>query len=48
MKSKIVLGASLAIATLSLVSLVEIEGLSPFLIENVSANTHSALSLIHI
>ncbi len=41
MKSKIVLGASLAIATLSLVSLVEIDGFSPFLIENVSANTHS-------
>lgn len=47
MKSKIVLGASLAIATLSLVSLVEIEGLSPFLIENVSANTHSANKVIN-
>ncbi|ODO55584.1 cell wall-binding protein [Streptococcus pneumoniae] len=42
-----VLGASLAIATLSLVSLVEIEGLSPFLIENVSANTHSANKVIN-
>ena len=47
MKSKIVLGASLAIATLSLVSLVEIEGLSPFLIENVSANTHSENKVIN-
>ena len=47
MKSKIVLGASLAIAILSLVSLVEIEGLSPFLIENVSANTHSANKVIN-
>jgi len=47
MKSKIVLGASLAIATLSLVSLVEIEGFSPFLIENVSANTHSVNKVIN-
>ena len=47
MKSKIVLGAQLAIATLSLVSLVEIEGFSPFLIENVSANTHSVNKVIN-
>ena len=47
MKSKIVLGASLAIATLSLVSLFEIEGFSPFLIENVSANTHSVNKVIN-
>ena len=47
MKSKIVLGASLAIATLSLVSLVEIEGFSPFLIENVRANTHSVNEVIN-
>ncbi len=47
MKSKIVLGASLAIVTLSLVSLVEIEGFSPFLIENVSANTHSVNKVIN-
>ena len=47
MKSKIVLGASLAIATLGLVSLFEIEGFSPFLIENVSANTHSVNKVIN-
>ena len=47
MKSKIVLGASLAIATLSLVSLFDIEGFSPFLIENVSANTHSVNKVIN-
>ena len=41
------MGASLAIATLSLVSLVEIEGFSPFLIENVSANTHSVNKVIN-